>query len=85
MSLRLKSALGSLRVKVTVAVSPALSAVLLADTAMVGGAVSVAMVRVLLASAPSALRLEEASLKVPEATLMTLLPVAPALGVKVAV
>ena len=84
-SLCVKSVLASLRVKVTMAVSPALSEVLLLVMAMVGTKVSVTMVTVLLVSAPSALRLPTASLKVLLATLTTQLPEKPGVGVKVAV
>ena len=85
MSASVKSALASDRVKVMVAVSPMTSCVLLLVTAIVGGWVSVNRVSLLFASAPSALKLPKLSLKTKEATLMVLLPLLPAAGVKVAV
>ena len=87
-SAKVRSLLGSLSVKVMVAVSPGRKAVLSLLRAMVGGVLSrVSMLRVtwLLASAPSALKLPLASLNLAEATLMTASALLPALGVKVAV
>ena len=114
MSLRLKSVLGSLSVKLTVAVSPGARLALLLVTAMVGGTVSAGGVvppvpeppvppvpvppvppvpvsagvrlraTVLFGSAPSALKLPAASLNLPLETI-TAAPLAPAVGVKVAV
>ena len=72
------------RVKVIVAVSPALRALTLLEMATVGRMVSTVRVTVLLASAPSLLVLPAASLKVPDATEITPLVVLFAVGVKVA-
>ena len=89
-----KSALASLRVKVSVAVSEALSCVLLLLMAMVGKVVSLLRAvsagqltfrdTLLSVSAPSALKLPDASENRSEPTTMAAL-VALAVGVKVAV
>ena len=90
MSEAVKSLLASLSVKVILAVSPALNAVLSVVIARVGGVVSlgtvlVAIVTVLLLSAPSALTLPAASENFRLATLITLLTVLLGVGVKTAV
>ena len=85
---RARSATGSLRVKVMVAVSPLVSLVLSLVMAMVGGTVSMVLVdkvTVLLTSAPSAFWLPVASLNLALATEMTPLAVLLTAGVKVAV
>ena len=84
MSPMLKSVLGLLSWKVRLAVSPALSVVLLLLTMMVGVTVSLVSETVLLASAPSVLKLPAASLNLVEATLMVPLVLVPGVGVKVA-
>ena len=83
-SVEIKSVAVSLKVNARLAVSPALSADCDDVIAMVGNTVSTVNVLVLLASAPSLLLLPAASLKVPLATLTTLLVVLLELGVKVA-
>ena len=80
-----KSVLGLLSVKVMVAVSPTLRVLALVATTTVGTVVSVVMLTVLLASAPSRLRLPAASLNLSEATLTLALTTVLAVGVKVAV
>ena len=84
-----KVVLASLRVKVMVS-GPVMLPLPERVTAMVGGVVSagkvlVPSVRVLLASAPSWLKLLAASLNLLEATLMTLAPRLLMVGVKTAV
>ena len=73
------------RVKVMVAVSPALRVETLLEMEIVGRMVSTVRVTVLFASAPSLLVLPAASEKVLDATEMTPLVVLLAVGVKVAV
>ena len=90
MSEAMKLVEGSLRVKVSVATSPALSFNTLALTAIVGGVVSTGAVLIinvtsLLASEPSALALPEASVNTPLATLTTPLMTLLAVGMKKAV
>ena len=75
----------SLRVKVSVAVSPAMRLDLLLVTAIVGIRVSTAKVTVLFASAPSALALPAASVNTPLATLTTPFALLLAVGVNSAV
>ena len=81
MSLRVKSVLISLSWKVTVATSLGPNCVLLALMAMAGRRLSTVMLTVLLASAPSALRLAKLSLNTPEATLTLPVPLLPGVGV----
>ena len=80
-----KSVEDSLSVNVTTVLSPRLSVVLLAATAIVGRTVSTAIVTVLFALAPSLLKLPASSENVLLATLTTPLAVLLAVGVKVAV
>ena len=75
----------SLKVKVSVAVSPALRLAASGVMATVGRTVSTARVTELLASSPSALALPAASANVPLATLTTPLAELPGVGVKTAV
>ena len=75
----------SLSVKVSVVVSPAIRLDLLALKAIVGITVSIARVRVLLLSEPSALVLLVASVNTPFATLTVPLVVLLAVGVNSAV
>ena len=83
MSARAKSVDVSLKVKVTSAVSPDLSAALSAETAMVGVVVSTVRDKRLLESAPSALALPAASVNLVLATLTEPEVVLLVLGVKV--
>ena len=88
MSANTKSLVRSVKVKVTVAVSPLTSLVLSLLTITVGGVTSlvkVAMVTLLLTSAPSTLGLPRASRNLTLPTEMTLLAVLLSVGVKVAV
>ncbi len=85
MSLATKSVEASDRVNVIVAVSPASRLVLLLEMAIVGRIVSTVMVTVLLASAPSALKLPAASENLLLSTNTTPFEVELAVGVKVAV
>ena len=83
MSARAKSVDVSLKVKVTSAVSPDLSAALSAETAMVGVIVSMVNDTRLLESAPSALALPAASVNLVLATLTDPGVVLLVVGVKV--
>ena len=80
-----KPVTGSLKVMVTVLVSPALSAVSLTTMVAVGRTVSTVMAMALSGSVPSALALPAASEKVALATWMEAPVVLLALGVNVAV
>ena len=75
----------SLRVNVTVVVSPAIKLVLLALTEIVGTTVSTAIETELFTSEPSALALPAISINTPLATLKTPLAMLLAVGIKVAV
>jgi hypothetical protein len=78
-----KSVLGLVRVKVMLAVWPALRVLTSLLMEMLGGAVSLAMLRLLLASAPSLLALPAASVNLSLVTLIWPVVVVPAVGVKV--
>ena len=84
-SAEVKSVEASERVKVIVAVSPALRVETLLVIAIVGRIVSTVRVTVLLASPPSLLALPAASAKAAEATEITPFAVELVVGVKVAV
>ena len=84
-SLASKSDAASLRVNVSVAVSPAFKLLLLLLTNIVGTTVSTVIVTVLFESAPSAFWFPLASVNLPFATVTTAAVVLLAVGVKDAV